>query len=67
MNQPPFDNHVRRRAFADQLESIHEAITFTDSELDDKWPSIRLHQLIEPGLVQQFLEAWDRYLEQIPS
>jgi hypothetical protein len=66
MNQPPFDSLERRRQFADLLETIPGSREFTDDELV-QWPELRISRLVESGGIENFLQAWDWYLDQIPQ
>lgn len=66
MKQPPFNSFDRRREFADRLAAVPGSRKFPD-ELLDRWPSMRIGNLVKAGGVDRFLEVWDWYLEQIPK
>jgi hypothetical protein len=65
MNLPPFDRLQTRREFANRLEALNEAVTMSDEQLLSTWPSVKLHQLTNPERLNQFLDAWDWYLDRI--
>jgi hypothetical protein len=67
MRNPPFDSLEWRREFALRLATIDESIVFTDDQLLERWPTVRLHRLVEDEGVERFLEAWTWYLDQIPD
>jgi hypothetical protein len=67
MGSRPFDALEQRRAFADRLAAIDPSIVFTDDQLLNRWPTVRLHQIVRGDGMDRFLEAWDWYLSQIPS
>ena len=64
MRKPPFDTVEQRRALAERLAASDPSIIFTDDQLN-RWPAVRLHQLVRGDGVDRFLEAWDWYLSQI--
>jgi len=67
MHHPPFDIFDSRRGFADLLETVPGSREFSDDQLDDKWPTIKIGRLVEADGVDRFLEAWDWYLERLPQ
>lgn len=65
MSHPPFDSLQKRRELADRLEALDGAITMSDQQLRSTWPSVRLHQIVEPERLRGFLKAWDWFIEQV--
>jgi len=67
MRQPPFNNLDRRREFADLLAAVPGSRSFSEEQLVGGWPSMRLARLLDAGGVDQFLEAWEWHISQIPE
>lgn len=65
MCHPPFNDFDKRKEFAHVLDGIEASFDMAQKLYLSEWPSIRLHQLVDPDRVQDFIDAWEWYLGEV--
>ena len=60
----PFDTTNRRQELADRLNNIN-GLELDDSNLEVGWPTFPLEALVNQDALEQFLQVWNWYCEEI--